>query len=75
MQKKEKKKNLMRFEGQQKQHISHVGYVYSFCHNRSMQLWKQFIMREREKIAYIEIMIEGSLWSYGWLKDLMVAEI
>ena len=30
---------------------------------------------EREKIAYIEIMIEGRLWSYAWLKDLMVAEI
>ena len=33
------------------------------------------VLYEREKIAYMEIMIEGRLWSYAWLKDLMVAEI
>ena len=44
---KKKRKILMRIDGQQKRHVSHVGYMYSFSHNGSMQQWKQFIMRER----------------------------
>ena len=35
--KEEERKILRRIDGQQKRHVSHVGYMYSFSHNGSRQ--------------------------------------